>query len=181
MKRSQKINTYIYKLLIETKMDGFSVIEARDVARLFPESPKDINELRKIVYRQLLKCIECGWLRCEGSRREKRYFKTDEFNSISFEPRKPKSRVKKNIPKVSVTNQANRDYSELTIERNRLKGELEVTLGEIEKYKALKEQYPEQFQLLERLNVAANEKAALFMGNINAITNMLNSLSHERA
>ncbi|ARO99351.1 Transcriptional regulator VspR [Vibrio alginolyticus] len=54
MKRSQKINAYIYKLLIEKKMDGFSVVEVRDVARLFPESPKDINELRKIVYRQLL-------------------------------------------------------------------------------------------------------------------------------
>lgn len=181
MKRSQKINAYIYKLLIEKKMDGFSVVEARDVARLFPESPKDINELRKIVYRQLLKCIESGWLRCEGSGREKRYFKTDEFNSLSFEPRKPKSRVRKSRPRVSVTNQDNNDYSELTVERNRLKGELEVTLGEIDKYKALKEQYPEQFQLLERLNVAANEKAALFMGNINAITNMLNSLSHERA
>ncbi|MEF1187524.1 hypothetical protein REH72_23305, partial [Vibrio sinaloensis] len=60
MKRSQKINVYVYKLLIEKKMDGFSVVEARDVARMFPESPKDINELRKIVYRQLLKCIECG-------------------------------------------------------------------------------------------------------------------------
>lgn len=162
-------------------MDGFSVVEARDVARMFPESPKDINELRKIVYRQLLKCIECGWLRCEGSGREKRYFKTDEFKSLSFEPRKPISRVKKIIPKVSVTNKANSDYSELMIERNRLKGELEVTFGEIDKYKTLKEQYPEQFQLLERLHVAANEKAALFMGNINAITNMLNSLPRERA
>ncbi|MBY7855750.1 hypothetical protein KW429_18885 [Vibrio fluvialis] len=181
MKRSQKINAYIYKLLIEKRMDGFSVIEARDVARLFPESPKDINELRKIVYRQLLKCIESGWLRCEGSGREKRYFKTDVFNSLSFEPRKPKSRVRKSRPTVSVTNQDSNDYSELTVERNRLKGELEVTLGEIDKYKTLKEQYPEQLQLLERLNVAANEKAALFMGNINAITNMLNSLSHERA
>ncbi|MEZ8103358.1 hypothetical protein [Vibrio bivalvicida] len=58
MKRSKKINVYIYKLLIEKKMDGFSVVEARDAARLFSESPKDINELRKIVYRQLLQCIE---------------------------------------------------------------------------------------------------------------------------
>ncbi|WP_341661052.1 hypothetical protein [Vibrio sp.] len=181
MKRSQKINEYIYKLLIEKNMDGFSVVEARDVARVFPESPKDINELRKIVYRQLLKCIESGWLRCEGSHREKRYFKTDEFNSLSFEPRKPKSRGRKSLPKASVTNQDSNDYSELTVERNRLKGELEVTLSEIDKYKRLKEQYPEQLQLLERLHCAANEKAALFMGNINAITNMLNSLSHERA
>ena len=151
MNRSQKINEYIYKLLIEKNMDGFSVVEARDVARFFPESPKDINELRKIVYRQLLKCIESGWLRCEGSHREKRYFKTDEFNSLSFKPRKPKSRVRKSLPKVSVTNQDSNDYSELTVERNRLKGELEVTLSEIDKYKRLKEQYPEQLQLLERL------------------------------
>ncbi|HHC6614293.1 TPA: hypothetical protein ACN311_003539 [Vibrio parahaemolyticus] len=161
-------------------MDGFTIIEARDVARLFPESPKDINELRKIVYRQILKCIESGWLRSEGSGRKKRYFKTDEFNSLSFEPRKPTSRIKKTSSKVSVTNQITNDYSELIVERNKLKGELEVTLGEIDKYKALKEQYPEQSQLLDGLQFVANEKAALFMGNINAITNMLSSLSHER-
>lgn len=67
MKRSQKINVYIYKLLIEKNMDGFTIVEARDAARLFPESPKDINELRKIVYRQILRCIENEWLCCEGS------------------------------------------------------------------------------------------------------------------
>ncbi|MBN3493789.1 hypothetical protein [Vibrio neptunius] len=181
MKRSQKINVYVYKLLIEQKMDGFSVVEARDAARFFPESPQDVNELRKIVYRQILNCLERGWLRCEGSGREKRYFTTDEFNLLSFVPRKSKSRVSKSRLKVSVSNQDSNDYSELTVECNRLKGELEVTLGEIDKYKTLKEQYPEQFHLLERLHVAANEKAALFMGNINAITNMLNSLSYERA
>jgi len=179
MKRSQKINVYIYKLLIDKKMDGFSIVEARDIARMFPESPRDINELRKIIYRQISKCIKSGWLRCEGSGREKRYYKTDDFYALSFEPRKP--RLKKRTFQVSSTNQVSNDYSELTVERKRLKGELEVTLGEIEKYNVLKEQYPEQFQLLERLQVAANEKAALFMGNINAITNMLNSLSHERA
>ncbi|CAE6920812.1 hypothetical protein [Vibrio sp. B1FLJ16] len=181
MKRSQKINVYIYKLLIEKNMDGFTIVEARDAARLFPESPKDINELRKIVYRQILKCIESRWLTSEGSGRKKRYFKTDEFNLLSFVPRKPKSPVRKVSPKASVTNQATNDYSELIVERNKLKGELEVTLGEIDKYKVLKEQYPEQFQLLDGLQFVANEKAALFMGNINAITNMLNSLSHERA
>ncbi|MBF9001585.1 hypothetical protein [Vibrio nitrifigilis] len=180
MKRSQKINAYIYKLLIEKGWMGFPLLR---LGMLPVCSPKALKTSMNFVdcYRQLLKCIESRWLRCEGSGREKRYFKTDEFNSLSFEPRKPKSRVRKSRPTVPVTNQDSNDYSELTVERNRLKGELEVTLGEIDKYKTLKEQYPEQFQLLERLNVAANEKAALFMGNINAITNMLNSLSHERA
>ena len=162
-------------------MDGFTIVEARDASRFFPESPKDISELRKIIYRQILRCIENGWLRFEGSGRGKRYFKTEEFNSLSFEPSKPKSRVKRTAPKGSVTNQGTNDYSALIVERNKLKGELEVTLGEIDKYKALKDQYPEQFQLLDGLQFVANEKAALFMGNINAITNMLNSLSNERA
>ena len=72
MKRSQKINVYIYKLLIEKKMDGFTIVEARDASRFFPESPKDISELRKIIYRQILRCIENGWLRFEGSGRGKR-------------------------------------------------------------------------------------------------------------
>ncbi len=177
MKRSQKINVYVYKLLIEKKMDGFTVIEARDIARSFTESPKDIDELRKIVYRQMRKCEDCGWLRSEGSGREKRYYKTDTFKSQSFEPRK--LRVKHHDSKLSPINKPSNDYVKLTVERNQLKGELEVTLGEIDKYKDLKEQYPEQKLLIERLQVTANEKAAVFMGNINAITNILNSLSYE--
>lgn len=174
MKRSQKINIYIYKLLIERKMDGFLVVEARDVARLFPESPKDINELRKIIYRQILKCITIGWLRSEGAGRKKRYFKTDKFNSLSFECSKP--RVKNKTYKISFTNQQNNDYSELAVERNKLKDELEITLGIIEKYKELKERYPEQSMLLDKLHATASKQSASFMSDIEAITNMLNGL-----
>jgi hypothetical protein len=176
MRHSQKINTYIHKLLIEKKMDGFSVIEARDTAQLFDESPEDTDEVRKIVYRQIRLCETNGWLRSEGSSRQKRYFKTDLFNSLSFEPRK--KRPRKTTSVISSPNQSTHDYSELAIERNKIKGELAVTLGEIEKYKTLKEQYPEQSQLIARLHAAANEQAALFMGNIDAITKVLSSLRH---
>ncbi|WP_413284051.1 hypothetical protein [Vibrio sp. MA40-2] len=175
MKRSKKINACIYKLLIEKKMDGFSVIDARNVAQLFDESPKDANEIRKIVYRQIRLFEINGWLRSEGDRKDKRYFKTELFNSLSFEPKK-KRFTKVTTKKISSDKPIN-DYSELVIERKRIKGKLVVTLSEIEKYQVLKEQYPEQVQLLNNLHAEASDQAAIFMGNIDAITKMLNSLN----
>ena len=82
MKRSQKINAYIYRLLIEKNMDGFSVVEARDIAHLFEDSPNDADEVRKIVYRQIRLCENNGWLRSEGNGRKKRYYKTKIFYSL---------------------------------------------------------------------------------------------------
>ncbi|EPB0665138.1 hypothetical protein ACQ90Y_002650 [Vibrio alginolyticus] len=87
MKRSMKISAEMYKLLIERTLDGFSVIELRDEFIVLKGSPIDPDEARKKVYRQILRFIKKGWLRSEGSGRQKRYFQTDTFKSLNVEPK----------------------------------------------------------------------------------------------
>ena len=85
-------------------------------------------------------------------------------------------RERKEVAKAHLSKRFINDYSELTIEKSKLKDELAVTLNSIEKYNELRDRYPEQSNLLDHLHVTATEKAALFMGSIDAISNMLNGL-----
>lgn len=75
MKRSMKISAEMYKLLIERTMDGFSVIELRDEFIALKGPFVDPDEARKKVYRQILRFIKKGWLRSEGSGRQKNTFR----------------------------------------------------------------------------------------------------------
>ena len=76
MKRSTRISAVMFKLLIEKRMDGFSVIEARDASLSDGDGTQKLDEARKKVYRQIWQYQQRGWLRSEGEGRSKRYFQT---------------------------------------------------------------------------------------------------------
>ncbi len=84
MKRSMKISAEMYKLLIERTLDGFSVIELRDELIVLKGSPIDPDEARKKVYRQILRFIKKGWLRSEGSGRQKDTFRQTLLNLLMW-------------------------------------------------------------------------------------------------
>ncbi|EGQ9883120.1 hypothetical protein QNE95_002928 [Vibrio vulnificus] len=167
MKRSMKISTEMYKVLIERTLDGFSVIELRDEFIVLKGSPIDPDEARKKVYRQILRFIKKGWLRCEGIGRQKRYFQTDTFKALSVE-------AKSGNVDIEITSK--HDYSVLASERNQYKGELEIVLGEIDEYQSLKARFPELEPKLDTLFDEARNRSAYLLGKINGLTNVLKVL-----
>ncbi len=167
MKRSMKISAEMYKLLIERTMDGFSVIELRDEFIALKGSFVDPDEARKKVYRQILRFIKKGWLRSEGSGRQKRYFQTDTFKALYVEPKSGK---------VDIEIDLNHDYSVLVSECNQYKGELEIVLGEIDEYQSLKVRFPELEPKLIPLLDEAKERSAYLLGKVNGLTNVLKML-----
>ncbi|NOH97824.1 hypothetical protein [Vibrio sp. 99-70-13A1] len=165
MKRSRKINSVMYELLIERDMDGFSVIELRDASLSIEGGSLDLEESRKVVYRQILRFLKNEWLTCTGKGRGKRYFKTESFKSISMAPKAiihAKSEVL--------------NYSVLEDERNHYKGELEITLGEIEEYQSLNRRFPELVQQITPLLNSAKERSANLLGKVNVLTHVLQTL-----
>ncbi|MFA0025996.1 hypothetical protein AB4369_24145, partial [Vibrio sp. 10N.261.49.A5] len=66
MKRSTKICAEMHKLLIEKRMDGFSVVEARDASLNIEKGTQNLDEARKKIYRQIWQYQQKGWLRSEG-------------------------------------------------------------------------------------------------------------------
>lgn len=170
MKRSIKISAVMHKLLIEKRMDGFSVIEARDVSLNDGCATQNLDEARKKVYRQIWQYQQRGWLRSEGEGRNKRYFQTEQFIELEVVPRRKSER------KVSVK-QSTSDYSVLFRESNEYKGELEIVLGEIDEYHSLKCRFPELESRLVPLLQQARERSAHLLGKMNGLENVLKTLS----
>ncbi|MBF4381914.1 hypothetical protein EAY01_23265, partial [Vibrio anguillarum] len=62
MKKSKKINAYMFNLLIEKEMDNFLVVELRDALMSITKNVTHPDEARKYVYRQILSFERKGWL-----------------------------------------------------------------------------------------------------------------------
>ncbi|MDH5927385.1 hypothetical protein L8S13_13815 [Vibrio lentus] len=166
MKRSTKISAEMHKLLIEKRMDGFSVIELRDAFVSIDDSYVDLDDARRRIYRQILRFMKNNWLRNEGSGQQKRYFQTDLFKTLLVAPKQEFVDIA-SVP----------DYSVLSHERNQYKGELEIVLGEIEEYQSLNCRFPELEPKLIPLLDKAKEHSAHLLGKVNGLTNVLQTLS----
>lgn len=158
----------MHKLLIENKIDGFSVIELRDAAILVDHNYVDLDDARRKVYRQILRFLKNNWLRSEGSGQQKRYFQTDLFKTCQVPPK---------LKCVDVGFTSTPDYSVLGYERNQSKGELEIVLGEIKEYQSLNRRFPELEPKLNPFLEQAKERSAHLLGKINVLTNALKALS----
>lgn len=172
MKRSTKISAVMHKLLIEKGMDGFTVVELRDVYISVEDSHVDSDEARKKMYRQILRFMKKNWLRSEGHWQNKRYFQTDSFKALQVAPK---------LESVEMDAPSTPDYSVLSYERNQYKGELEIVLGEIEEYRSLNRRFPELEVRLTPLLEQAKERSAHLLGKVNVLTNVLKTLSEGKA
>ncbi|MGL6313198.1 hypothetical protein [Vibrio sp. WXL103] len=170
MKRSTKISAMMHKLLIEKKMDGFSVVELRDAFVSTDNGRTDPDEARRMVYRQLKRFTDNNWLVSEGKGRKKRYFQTSQFKSLQVEPKLQTTRV---------SSSSGADYSELFCEHGQYKAELEIVLSEIDEYQSVIRRYQELEVKLRPLLEQAKDRSAHLLGKVNALTNALNSLSEE--
>lgn len=160
-----KINAHMFNLLIEKKMDDFSVIEVRDVLLIQDVSFIDKEEARQYVYRQLLSFEKNGWLTSLGKGRDKRYSVTDKFRAQSFAP--------KSDEKVKSSNCVGNIIAILAQEKKDYEAELAIILGEIEEYQSLLNRFPNDKEILIPLFDAAKEHSAKLSGKVNALTNRL--------
>lgn len=172
MKRSTKISAEMHKLLIEKRMDGFSVVEARDASLNIEKGTQNLDEARKKIYRQIWQYQQKGWLRSEGEGRNKKYFQTEQFRELQVAPRKKATRT-------ASIKECTTDYSVLFRESNEYKGELEIVLGEIEEYQSLRSRFPELECKLTPLLQQAKERSAHLLGKVNGLTNVLKTLSED--
>ncbi len=171
MKNVTRINPDVFNLLIEKKMDNFSVIEARNALLNGTSTFTSNDDARKYIYKQLLSFEEKGWLSVTGTHRGKRYHQTNEFKALTIEPRATRNkRVKVNSTTVQ-TPQCS--LNTLDQEKKNHEGELAITLGEIEEYQSLLKRFPDSRHDMEPLFNAARERSAKLLGRINALTNWM--------
>ncbi|GGA85907.1 transcriptional regulator VspR [Neiella marina] len=174
MKAVPKINAIMFKLLIEKEMNNFTVVELRNAALEADLLPQDPNEARKKIYRQILSFQRKGWLNSTEVDGAKRYVVSDEFLAQSFASYKAKYQQ----PKANQPIQ-NEDKKVLGEELSRHKGELEITLGEIEEYQSLLCRFPSLSVSLNKLLHEAQIRSANLLGKVKAVSATIKSLRSE--
>ncbi|WP_219622315.1 hypothetical protein, partial [Vibrio parahaemolyticus] len=172
----QKINSHMHTILVENQMDNFTVTEARDVLISSTNEFHNKNEARKTLYRQIYHFAQKGWLLSSGEGSSKRYSTTEEFRELNVIPNKMRSTS--NSSDTPATNGLSQsEISLLKTEKREVEAELEITLSEIEQYKLLEKRFSKLSQVVDPLIKKASERSADLLGNLNALSNVLRSLS----
>ncbi|EPV2528460.1 hypothetical protein ACV28K_000959 [Vibrio alginolyticus] len=169
MGRSKKINGVMYKLLIERGIDGFSVVELRDASLSMDDTSLDPNEARKRLYRQIYHFEKNGWLVSKSYGRNKRYFVSDMFKTMSIEPKKRPSPVKDDSLQSD-------NYSVLESELIQHNRNLEIVLGEIEEYQSLCVRFPSLDKPIAVMLQKARSRSAHLIGKVNVLRNVLGTM-----
>ncbi|TON45603.1 hypothetical protein CGH56_23825, partial [Vibrio parahaemolyticus] len=106
----------------------------------------------------------------------KRYSTTEEFRELNVIPNKMRSTS--NSSDTPATNGLSQsEISLLKTEKREVEAELEITLSEIEQYKLLEKRFSKLSQVVDPLIKKASERSADLLGNLNALSNVLRSLS----
>lgn len=171
MTQPQKINAYMFNLLIKKEMDNFSVTEARDALMDLSEEFKNQQEARKYVYRQILAFERKGWLVSKGNNRSKKYQKTELMKSLSLTPRKLKSDLSEVVATPNTLEHV--DLRVLQKEKSKYEGELAIVLSEVEEYQSLMERFPKKKDMFLTMFTESKEYSAKLLGKINALSKVL--------
>jgi hypothetical protein len=165
----------MHKLLIEMGLDEFTVIELRDEALHAGLLPQDADEMRKKIYRQILRFQRLGWLTSQGSGRRKRYSVTSNLSNMKL------GRLPKVKDKMAVSQSVVLDITALHDNVKRYKAELEITLGEIEEYHLLHTKLPKLKKVLANEISKANSYTTSLLGKIKATEFAIESLKADAA
>jgi hypothetical protein len=162
------LNESIYVLLVQKRVNKFSVGELKDAYMAEFNHYKSESEARKFIYRQVYKLVSSGYLIKKGKKHTKniKYYQTELFKSDFCDGRSTVSQIK-----------LNKIGSKLRL-INKLveyKGRLAVSIAEIEEYQQRTNQYPHLIERLKPKLDLAKHKRSQFIGKVMAIENILNS------
>jgi hypothetical protein len=171
-----KLNPFLYSILVDLKMNDFTVSEAMDALLREPNEFIDDREARKVVHRLLPIAIKNGLLNrtdeaIEGMKTAI-YSKTELFLETVFVARNNKQRIndKNSISKtVSPKFQLEKELFESEID-------LHSSIAEAAEYKILQKRLPELADSLQNKYLTVKEKSSRLLGKVNAIKSTIELL-----
>jgi hypothetical protein len=162
------INEKIYVLLVQKKINNFSICELKDAYMAEFTNYKTEDEVRKFIYRQVYKLVNSGHLIKKGKKHT---------NSIKYH----QTQVFKNEFLIDECQMYSKRFNETDCKfvlRGKLikyKEHLVSSIAESEEYQRCINQYPQLINTLKPKLELANHKKSQFLGKITAIENILNS------
>lgn len=148
MIKKPALNEYIYILLIDKELDGFSVPVLRNEMLKLTDKFGNGTDTRKFVYHQLRQLEKHGFLSTRGVGRRKTYHKTQQFQETKF-VNKPENKTVTNEPEAFGIKDTG--LKELMHEKARCAAELEFAVAGINEYRSLADRLPSfQSELLTK-------------------------------
>lgn len=169
----------MYTILVTNQMDKFTVTEASNTLISATEEFLDLNDARKTLYRQLYKFEQKGWLSSSGKGRTKRYSVTEDFKNLCVTSKKLGSPLDSSTPIRNNDVPAN-EVAALHKEKRAAAAELEITLCEITRYKHIEERFPKLVTIVSPLTQKAHKRSIELLGNLNALSNILNVVQENK-
>lgn len=171
-KISMKICTRLHTILQDESFNNFRVSQLRDAYLAISPTNKDSVEVRKYVYRQILRLVKKGLLLKKGAKNSKRvmYQKSDLFHEASFITEITERKVNK--PEL-INASARLAVQQLEKRLKESEVDLLTSIGESEEYMRLYQSFPEMKAHLEFQYLQARENSSKLLGQIKAIKSVL--------
>ena len=155
-------------------MDRFTVKEVRASFFFLPSQKefKDLSELRRAIYAELLKYEKRGWLKKSVSAKKgiTTYTKTEIFD-IPFKPIQPKTLE---LPELQ-----NQEIRELYTRLNDYKNDLLEGIGKADEFRSLREIYPHLHNEFQPEYNKVRESNSRLLGKIDALEKTLSKLQEK--
>lgn len=181
MKQIMKLSQPIFNLLINRRLNDFTVTHARDELQKSEYRFSDDNKARMYIYRQLHRLLDNGLLKVTEVGGDKIYQKTEQFEQVRFFEKAVKKRSTKNP--VSVEQKKTKIHHTpnkakvLERECNEIQANLSVVLAEVEEYRCLMERFPDTTDLLLPVFHKEKERSVHLLAQLNTRTFLLNALN----
>lgn len=165
-----KICTRLHTILQDESFNNFRVSQLSDAYVAISPTNKDSVEVRKYVYRQILRLVKKGLLLKKGTKNSKRvtYQKSDLFHEASFITER-----KVNKPEVMIDASTNFAFQQLEKRLKESEVDLLTSIGESEEYMRLYKSFPEMKEHLESQYMLARENSSKLLGQIKAIKSVI--------
>lgn len=162
MIKKPALNEYIYILLIDKELDGFSVPVLRNEMLKLTDKFGNGTDTRKFVYRQLRQLEKHGLLCARGAGRKKTYHKTQRFQEAKF------TNTPENKP-VEASEMENIGLNDLIHEKARCTAELEFAIAGINEYRNLADKLPSFHSELLAKSEQSRERSVQYTVRLEAL------------
>ena len=158
-------------------MDRFTVKEVRAAYLILPSQKefKDLSELRRAIYAELLRYEKRGWLKKSVSAKKgiATYIKTETFD-IPFEEIQFNNHQALELPESQ-----NHEVRDLYTRLNDYKNDLLEGIGKADEFRSLREIYPHLHNEFQPEYNKVRESNSRLLGKIDALEKTLSKLQHK--
>jgi hypothetical protein len=172
IKRDEMIEKFIGSIIGLKNVDHFSVIEIRTAyVAIKRDQTLDPSQVRRLVYTELLKLENRGWLKKRISKTKgiSRYSKTDKFDYADILPLCSNELFNKPIVNVSPVNN-----TQLLKRLNNYNTKLLEGIGSTQEFESLITEFPELRQPVQATYNQVREQNAQLMGKIKSLETIIN-------